>query len=299
MTYDEFSMFADNAADAGLDRTSDPTVRRVDTVVEGLVVSTLVWGESPPELVLLHGGAQNAHTWDTVALALDRPLIAIDLPGHGHSDWRPKQDYLPQVLSNEVADVVATLAPTADAVIGMSMGGLTAVCLAADRPELVRRLGVVDVTPGTDHEKAEPIVSFVDGPEFFESFEAILERTIEHNPTRSESSLRRGILHNARELDDGRWSWRYDPMRGWKSEGGEMPDFGDLWDKVAAVVAPIDLWQGGAWSVVSDEDVERFRSLQPEVRHTVVADAGHSIQGDQPLRLCELIEDLLSRPVSQ
>ena len=36
--------------------------------------------------VLLHGGSQNAHTWDTVAMALDRPLVAIDLPGHGHSD---------------------------------------------------------------------------------------------------------------------------------------------------------------------------------------------------------------------
>ena len=41
---------------------------------------------TPPELVFLHGGAQNAHTWDTVALALGRPLVAIDLPGHGHSD---------------------------------------------------------------------------------------------------------------------------------------------------------------------------------------------------------------------
>ena len=45
-----------------------------------------MWGDGEPELVLLHGGAQNAHTWDTVALALDRPLVAIDLPGHGHSD---------------------------------------------------------------------------------------------------------------------------------------------------------------------------------------------------------------------
>jgi pimeloyl-ACP methyl ester carboxylesterase len=297
MTYDEFSMFADNAADAGFEWTGQPIVRRVDTEVQSLVISALVWGEAPAELVLIHGGAQNAHTWDTVALALGRPLIAIDLPGHGRSQWRPKQDYLPQILSNQVAEVVAALAPRAEAVIGMSMGGLTAVCLGADHPELVKRLGIVDVTPGTDHAKAEPIVSFVDGPEFFESFDAILERTVEHNPTRSESSLRRGILHNAREVEDGRWSWRYDPMRGWKSEGEEMPDFGDLWDKVAAVTAPIDLWQGGAWSVVSDEDVEKFRSLQPDVRHTVVADAGHSIQGDQPLRLCQLIEDLLARPV--
>ncbi len=296
MTYDEFSMFADNAADAGLDWSGPPTVARVDTTVDGLGVSALVWGDEPAELVLLHGGAQNAHTWDTVALALDRPLVAIDLPGHGHSDWRPDKDYVPQVMAGVVARVVDQIAPNTSAVIGMSMGGLTAVCLAADRPDLVRRLGIVDVTPGTDHAKAEPIVSFVDGPEYFESFEQILERTIEHNPTRSESSLRRGILHNACELEDGRWSWRYDPMRGWKAEGKEMPDFAPLWDKVAEVQAAIDLWQGGAWSVVSDEDIAKFLELQPQTRHTVVADAGHSIQGDQPVRLAELIEDLLARP---
>ena len=61
----------------------------------GRRLSALVWGEGPPELVLLHGGAQNAHTWDTVALALERPLLAIDLPGHGHSDWRDDHAYWP------------------------------------------------------------------------------------------------------------------------------------------------------------------------------------------------------------
>ena len=32
---------------------------------------------------------------------------------------------------------------------------------------------------------------------------------MEFNPTRSESSLRRGILHNALQRDDGSWVWRY------------------------------------------------------------------------------------------
>ncbi len=59
------------------------------------MLSALRWGTAEPELVFLHGGAQNAHTWDTVALALNRPLLAIDLPGHGHSDWRSDHSYFP------------------------------------------------------------------------------------------------------------------------------------------------------------------------------------------------------------
>ena len=53
------------------------------------------------------------------------------------------------------------------------------------------------------------------------------------------------------------------------------------------------LWLGGAWSVVGDEDVEKMKNLQQEIVVKKVEGAGHSIQGDKPLELKELIEDLL------
>ena len=86
--YDEFAYFADNAAEFGIAYDGPPVraqgVRRASARRGGSAPSC--GATAPPELVLLHGGAQNAHTWDTVALALDRPLVAVDLPGHGHSD---------------------------------------------------------------------------------------------------------------------------------------------------------------------------------------------------------------------
>ena len=125
---------------------------------------------------------------------------------------------------------------------------------------------------------------------------------MEHNPTRSESSLRRGVLHNACEQDDGSWSWRWDPMRDWKTGEGskenaeKAPDFGALWDRVSSLACPVHLWLGGAWSVVGDEDVDEFRGRQPDVSITTVEGAGHSIQGDRPLELVALIEGLLAEP---
>ena len=90
MTYDEFGLFHENAEEWGIPFDGPPAVRREYVeVAPGRQLSALVWGTDDPELVLLHGGAQNAHTWDTVALALGRPLIAIDLPGHGYSGARP------------------------------------------------------------------------------------------------------------------------------------------------------------------------------------------------------------------
>jgi pimeloyl-ACP methyl ester carboxylesterase len=300
--YDEFSMFADNASEVGLPYDAPPVVRRASIDVSGgLKLSALVWGTAEPQLVLLHGGAQNSHTWDTVALALGIPLVAIDLPGHGHSDWRPGGDYLPDKMADDVAIAVRQLAPNAAAVVGMSLGGLTAICLAADHPELVPRLGIVDVTPGTDHAKAEPIIAFVSGPEHFADFDEILARTIEHNPTRTESSLRRGVLHNAKGLPDGRWTWRYDPMRSWKvaADGEKLdvpkgPDFAPLWSKVDAIKAPVTLYRGGLSGVVGDEDVDELLRRRPDAHVVVVDGAGHSIQGDRPVELAALLRDLLA-----
>ena len=293
--YDEFSLLAENAAEYDLPFESPPVVRREFVgLPSGLELSGLVWGEGTPEIVLVHGGAQNAHTWDTVALALGRSILAVDLPGHGHSSHRPAHDYTPVSMAEDLAVAVAELAPEAEAVVGMSLGGMTAICLAANHPALARRLGVVDVTPGTDHKKAEPIIAFVDGPETFADFDEILSRTIEFNPGRTEQSLRRGVLHNAYEMDDGRWTWRYDRVRDWSHSGDDAPDYTSLWELVDRVRVPITLWQGGKWSVIGDEDVAEWMRRRPDTTHIVVEGAGHSIQGDRPIEMARLVEDLIA-----
>jgi pimeloyl-ACP methyl ester carboxylesterase len=62
-------------------RETTHVARRTVDVVPGRAVSAIVWGADAPEIALIHGGAQNAHTWDTVALALGRPLVAVDPSG--------------------------------------------------------------------------------------------------------------------------------------------------------------------------------------------------------------------------
>ena len=291
--YDEFSLFEENASEAGLEWKGSPVVRREAVeVAPGRRLSALVWGDAPPELVLLHGGGQNAHTWDTVALALERPLLAVDLPGHGHSDWPADVSALdPSAMADDVAAVVRVLAPDAGGVVGMSLGGMTAIALATRHPELVRRLLLVDITPGVNREKSSDIAAFLAGPETFASFDEILQRTIEFNPTRSESSLRRGVLHNAVELDDGSWAWRHQLGRP-SREGGlhvDHVDFGDQWDVLAGIGVPVLLARGARSPVVDDDDVAEFHRRRPDDEVVVVEDAGHSIQGDQPVELARII----------
>ncbi|HEY7440482.1 MAG TPA: alpha/beta hydrolase [Acidimicrobiia bacterium] len=290
--YDEFAYFEDNAVEVGLPYDGPPTVERVTVPLDtGRSLSALRWGDGPPELVLLHGGAQNAHTWDTVALALDRPLLAVDLPGHGHSDHRPDKAYWPEENARAVAVAVRELAPEARAVVGMSLGGLTALALAGNEPSLVRGLVTVDVTPGVDKDKASAITAFIAGPETFATFDEILERTVLFNPTRTESSLRRGILHNAHELPDGSWAWRYDRFH--LDEGQEVPEFGSLWNIYDGLTMPFMLVRGADSPVVDDADVAEVRRRLPSARVEVVPAAGHSIQGDHPLALAALLQEFV------
>ncbi len=301
MDYDEFGLFDDNAAELGI-AYRPPTVRREFVEVNpstGQRVSALVWGAAPAadiDLVLVHGGAQNAHTWDSVALCLDRPLVAVDLPGHGHSDHRDDSGYWPHENAAALANALGTLAPKPRLVVGMSLGGLTSIALAALAPNLVPQLLLVDVTPGVDQEKSKAIHQFIDGPEYFESFEAILERTIAFNPTRSESSLRRGVMHNATQDAEGRWRWRYDlPRRGSGAgdDGRLLPGLDSLWDAIGTSTMPLVLARGSLSPVVGDDDVEELKRRRPDARIDVFDGAGHSIQGDQPAALARLIESML------
>lgn len=298
--YDEFGMLGENAAEVGLAYADDDpaVVRRVWVdAPSGHEISALIWGEGPPQLVLLHGGAQNAHTWDTLLLALDLPAVAIDLPGHGHSAWRDPADYRPQAMAADIAHVMSELAPQARTLVGMSLGGLTGIAVAARHPHLVASLTLVDVTPGVNQDKAAAITAFVNGPPSFASFDEILARTIEHNPARTVASLRRGILHNAVQHPDGSWTWRYrrHDLAAGQPDSGAL-NFADLWADLGSITAPVMLVRGmRPQSVVDDADETELRRRQPSVRIERLADAGHSVQGDMPVELARLIEEFTAR----
>jgi pimeloyl-ACP methyl ester carboxylesterase len=170
----------------------------------------------------------------------------------------------------------------------MSLGGLTAIATVDRHPGLAARLALVDITPGFGRAGVSEVESFLAGPESYETFDELLERTVAFNPTRSVSSLRRGLYHNARQREDGRWVWRHHVghQSGRTSPGGDREaERARLWDGLSNFSGPLLLVRGERSRVVGEADVDELARRRPDAQMVVVPEAGHSIQGDQPVVL--------------
>ncbi len=265
----------------------------------GLRLHYADWGApASPSVLLLHGFAQSGRSFDFVSLALcDRfRVVALDLRGHGDSDWSPSADYR---RSSHVADVEAVieelgLAPVA--IVGLSLGGTIGYLLAASRPQLVRALVIVDIAPRVEPAGASRVRGFVEGRDSFGSLEEMVSSVRAFRPGRTDEQLLGSVLRNARRQEDGTYTWKYDSaMRRPEARPKAGPEEEALlWDALKAIGCPTLVVRGADSDIVSTASMtEMIRSI-PNARGVEVPSAGHLVPGDNPAGFIEVIGPFLS-----
>lgn len=294
---DEFSFLPSQAADFGIDRPIPRGERVWMTLADGRTLSALRYGAAPPAVTFLHGGGLNAHTWDTTILALGLPALAIDLPGHGDSSWRTDAAYTARMLAPDVAIGIEAWTSGPQLLVGQSLGGLTAAAVAASRPDLVRALVIIDITPGVDPNAGPTqLRDFFAGPTDWASRDEMVDRALAFGLGGSRKAAERGVFFNSRMRPDGRFEWKHhfahlSAARA-ASPGSRSATAQDAisavisetgWDDLAAVSAPILMIRGGH-GYVTEANAEEFRMRVPAASLEVVP-SGHNVQEEIPVEL--------------
>jgi esterase len=266
-------------------------------VVDGLRFRYLDWGtEGKRPILFLHGGALTAHTWDLCCLALrdDFHCLALDQRGHGDSDWAPDANYSIAAQRQDIKGFAEAVGLDNFVLVGMSMGAINGLAYAIAYPETLSALVLIDAGPNVRRPGSHRIRDFVNGGAEPETLEAIIERALEFNPRRDPLILRRSLMHNLRQQEDGNWVWKYDRRR-FQAMGGDQHanERRSLADGLATVTCPTLVVRGGESDVFHDEDAERLASALPDGRWVKIPNAGHTVQGDNPKDLVAEMREFL------
>jgi pimeloyl-ACP methyl ester carboxylesterase len=291
---DEFALVAQTAAEAGIADGGDEARRARRgwvNVPAGGHVSGVFWGDGPPELVLLHDSGQSARAWDAVALALGRPAVAIDLPGHGRSDWRRDGRYEPASLASAVAEAIRSFAPRARLVAGTGLGGLTALALRRRHARLLPGLALVNTLPGAAPGRAWKR----SGPERYASRAAALAALAARRPESSGQALRREVLYELLQQPDGSWAWRHHPGNLPAAPDQELVSAADpLWSECAQLEVPVALIRSDRAGPLVAAGLATARQRVPHIQVITIPGAGVDIAATQPAALAAALDHLLT-----
>jgi non-heme chloroperoxidase len=272
----------------------------------GVLLRYSRWQGGGAPIVVLHGGGQTRHAWEESCAHLGDlgyDVVALDLRGHGESEWAPNQEYGLMHFAADVVAVLPQLGHARTALLGFSLGGLASLYLTARHPELCAALMLVDVAPRLETEGVRRIRDFMSRHESFGTLDDVVEALREYNPNRPPDSIRaESLLRNLRQRPDGRYEWHYDKyFRTPIPEGGEYKSrimgltHAELLADAARVECPTLVVRGAMSDVLSDEGVRELQETIPHAEAAVVDRAGHQVAGDRNDAFLVAITPFLAR----
>ena len=256
-------------------------------LVNGANIQYRVWGEKGrPGLILVHGGVAHKGWWDFIApfFTPQYRVMALDLSGMGHSDWRKTYDmttYADEVMAcAEHADLF--LASEKPWLVGHSFGGFVTMGFAARHGTKIQGAVVID-SPVRSADKQRKSAPPSRGGKVYDTIEMALARfrLLPSQPCENLFLIDHIARHSLKQVEGG-WTWRFDP---------------ELWSKMrydmrAAIEVlnefkcPVTLIRGEQSSLLNDELWSFMKQAFPKgPHHLSIPVAQHHVLLDQPLAL--------------
>lgn len=263
----------------------DSSIERLE--FRGLDVMLVADAQGPHgglPILFLHGGGQTRQSWSKAQNEAARRgyrAISLDTRGHGDSEWSPDGVYGLPVFAEDLRAVLGQIKQP-PIVVGASLGGLAAMLVAAQAPESMRALVLVDVTARIEMEGANEVFRFMgSAADGFTSLEEAADAVSAYLPHRERPISTRGLERNLR-LRNGRYYWHWDPAFMTMGEGAEeRAANGNVLETAAhALTLPVLLVRGGRSRILSEEGAREFLDMVPHADYATIDDAHHMVAGD-------------------
>jgi pimeloyl-ACP methyl ester carboxylesterase len=256
--------------------------------------------------LLVHGFDNNARIWDPLARALRvlAPAYAVDLRGHGDSDWTDPSTYHPPQLLEDLEAVVQQLGLGRFDFVGHSLGAWLGVQYAARHPRAVARLVLAEL-PGLEQaalakmraDHARRPVRFASAGDYRRYLAGIYTLG-------GDQALRHLAEHGLYETDGAyatktdpaylRASWDADPPRAWPGRPAVRWSLDELRRLGAGLTCPTLLMRGQYSAILKAQTAERLLASWAHATLVTVRGAGHALLVDNPRGCTRAIVDFLA-----
>lgn len=263
---------------------------------DSLELHLLRWSSEGTPAILVHGFGNEAHIWDDFApvLAPYYEVLALDLRGHGESDWDSEARY---DYENHVADlecIIDRLGFERLVLIGHSLGGRVCMRYGGRHPEKVAGLVIVDSAPELDARGTTRISLDVQQHRdpSFESVTQYENYLSTSYPSATATAIRRMAKNGLKQREDGRYVLKMDISFRTRATGTsdaealasyEKSTTEALWEDLAAIECPSLVVRGAASDIMSADVADRMvDDAMANATLAVVPQAGHSVMTDNP-----------------
>ncbi|MEG3614210.1 alpha/beta hydrolase [Isoptericola haloaureus] len=245
-------------------------------------------------LVLLHGFPLDHRMWSPVVAELPPGLrvVAVDLPGFGHSDL----GHTPPTLEAAADAVHAALRHAGEgngAVVGLSMGGYVALTLAERHPEVVHGLGLVDTKSTADTEEARAgrlaTARAVEDTQTLDAVMGMPDKLLGPTSKMERRSLYPTVDHWIRSQSPSAVAWAQRAM-------AARPDRTDVLHRFTGPVAVV---VGAEDTITPIDEAKHMVDAASDATLHVVANAAHLSTLEEPAAVAQALTELHERVVEQ
>ncbi len=256
----------------------------------GLRFHSLEWPGTEPLLVLLHPNRANAHVWDFMVAKskLQNRIVAVDLRGHGKSEW-PNSGYQLTDYTNDVIAIIERLSSSPVILVGGATGGNIGLLVATARPDLVCGLAVIDPGLSLDPAINARVQRELEHEHSFSSREEALA-SMPFSSLWSTAQKESYAGHAFRESDSGSWEGTYSKAAAGETEHALVPA---IWNEIR-VECPTLAVRGDRSAVFGRDKLFRLGSILSESVLAEIPMADHRVMQDNPETLASMLDGFVN-----